>query len=71
MVVRVLWGNEITLPPFYLNFAPFNLNSTSFLPKFYLNLTSARPAIWNHGLETTVYRPLDFDGAKSINNCEK
>ena len=27
-------------------------------PDFNLNLTSARPAISNHGLETTVYKPL-------------
>ena len=32
-VVRVLWGNEIPLPPFYLNLTPF-------LPQFYLILTS-------------------------------
>ena len=42
-------------PQFYLVF-------TSILPLLnlflYLNLTSAQPAISNHGLETTVYRPL-------------
>ena len=35
-VVRVLWGNEIPLPPFYLN-------STPFLPQFYLILTPFLP----------------------------
>ena len=30
----------------------------SFLPNFNLNLSSAQLAISNHGLETTVYRPL-------------
>ena len=35
-VVRVFWGNEIPLPPFYLSL-------TSFLPQFYLNLTSFLP----------------------------
>ena len=61
-VVRVLWGNGIPLPPFYLNLNPFlpqfYLFLTSFSPNFYLNLTSAQPAISNHGLETTVYTPL-------------
>ena len=61
-VVRVLWGNEIPLPPVYLNLTPFlpqfNLILTSFLPNSYLNLTSAQPAISNHGLETMVYIPL-------------
>ena len=41
---------------------------TSVLPQFYLCLTSflpqsnlsAQPAISNHGLETTVYKPLDI-----------
>ena len=45
------------LPQFYLCF-------TSSLPNFnlffYLNLTSAQPAISNRGLETTVYKPLDM-----------
>ena len=61
-VVRVLWGNEIPLPPSYLNltsFLPqFCLFLTFFLPLFNLNLTSASSRISNHGLETTVYRLL-------------
>ena len=61
-VVRVFWGNEIPLPPFYLNltsFLPqFYLVLTSFLPFFNLNLTSASSRISSHGLETTVYRRL-------------
>ena len=63
-VVRVLSGEQIPLPPFYLNLTPFlpqfYLILTSFLPFFNLNLTSAQPAISNHGLETTVYIPLDY-----------
>ena len=61
-VVRVLSGEQISLPPFYLNLTPFlsqfYLILTFFLPLFNLNLTSARFEISNHGLETTVYRPL-------------
>ena len=61
-MVRVFWGNEIPLPPFYLNFTPllpqFHLFFTSFLPLFILNLTSASSRISNHGLESTVYRLL-------------
>ena len=61
-MVRVFRGNEIPLPPFYLNltsFLPqFYLFLTSFLPFFNLNLTSALSRISNHGLETTVYRLL-------------
>ena len=44
---------------------------------FYLNLTSAHPAISNHGLETTVYKPLGFAnqsaldrGQISTNDCK-
>ena len=40
-----------TLPLLYLNFISVFL--TSFLPQF----NPAQPAIPNHGLETTVYRP--------------
>ena len=62
-VVRVLSGERIPLPPFYLNlisFLPqFYLLLTSFLPLFNLNLTSASSRISNHGLETTVYRLLE------------
>ena len=62
-VVRVFWGNEVPLPPFYLNltsFLPqFYLLLTSFLPLLNLNLTSASSRISNHGLETTVYRLLE------------
>ena len=57
-VVRVWPGEPIPAPH-------FNLNCTSVLPQFYffltffyLNLTSVQPAISNHGLETTVYKPL-------------
>ena len=35
-VVRILWGNEILLPPFYLRY-PFYLDLTPF---FYLSFTS-------------------------------
>ena len=63
-VVRVLSGDRIPLPPFYLNLTSLlpqcYLILTSFLPLFNLNLTSASSGISNHGLETTVYRPLDF-----------
>ena len=67
-VVRVLRGNEIPLPPFYLSFTSilpqFYLNLTPFLPLFNLFLTSfltpSEPTISNHGLETTVYRPLGY-----------
>ena len=67
MVVSKRWfeflsGDRIPLPPFYLNltsFLPqFYLILASFLPLFNLNLTSASSEISNHGLETTVYRPL-------------
>ena len=59
-MVRVLWGNGIPLPPFYLNFNPlfastfphFNLS----WPHFYRKLTSASSGILSRGLETTVYR---------------
>ena len=62
-MVRVLSGDQIPLPPFNLNLTPFctsvlHLFLTSFLPLFNLNLTSASSGISNHGLETTVYRPL-------------
>ena len=69
-VVRVFWGNEILLPPFYLNltsFLPqFYLCLTSFLPLFSLNLTSASSRLSNHGLETTVYIPLEYSGGINI-----
>ena len=39
-------------PKIYLCFS-------SILPLLYLILTHAQPAISNHGLETTVYRPLE------------
>ena len=62
-MVRVLSGEQISLPPFDLNltlFVPqFYLILTSFLPLFNLNLTFASSGISNHGLETTVYRPLE------------
>ena len=65
-----MWGNEIPLPPFHLNVTPF-------LPQFYLiltslnlNLTSAQPAISNHGLETTVYIPLVKVWGLSPKLCE-
>ena len=57
-VVRVLCGEQISLPLFNLKLTPFYLSFTSSLPLFDLNLTSASPGISNHGLETTVYRPL-------------
>ena len=57
-VVRVWSGEQIPAPHFNLSFASIYL----FLTFFNLNLTSAQPAISNHGLETTVYRPLD-DGS--------
>ena len=60
-MVRVLWGNEITLPRFYLNLTPFlpqfYVVLTSFLPNFFLpqlNLCSAgnlEPRFGNHGLQ--------------------
>ena len=57
-VVRVLWGNEILLPPFYPRFyLDFNLD---FNLNFNLDLTSAQPALSNHGLETTDCIPLGF-----------
>ena len=56
-------GDWIPPPPFNLNltsFLPqFYLMLTSFLPLFNLNLTSASSGISNHGLETTVYIPLE------------
>ena len=71
-VVRVFWGNEIPLPPFYLNltsFLPqFYLFLASFLPSLSLDLTSAPPRISSHGLETTVYRLLDNWGFGGILN---
>ena len=58
-VVRVWSGEQIPAPHltsiFYLNFTSV---LHLFLTSFYLNLTSAQPAISNHGLETTVYTPL-------------
>ena len=56
-MVRVFWGNEIPLSPFYLL---FNLLFTSISPLFNLffsffnlNLTSASPRMFgNHGLQT-------------------
>ena len=64
MVVRVLSGNKIPLPPFNLNLTVFlpqlYLILTSFLPHFNLNLTSASLGISNLGFKTTVYRPLEF-----------
>ena len=74
-VVRVFWGNEIPLPPFYLNFATpflpqFYLFLTSSLPLFNLNLTSASSRFSNHGLETTVYIPLGkFHFARFTLSC--
>ena len=50
-VVRALSGEQISLPL-------FNLNLTPFLPQFYLILISF--LVSNHGLQTTVYRPLVF-----------
>ena len=67
MVVSKRWfellsGEQISLPPFNLNLASFlpqlYLILTYFLLLFNLNLTSASSGISNHGLETTVYRPL-------------
>ena len=58
-------GEQISLPPFNLNLTPFlpqfHLSLTSFLPLFYLSFTSASLGISSHGLETTVYRPLDSE----------
>ena len=66
MVVRVLSGEQIPLLPFlpqfnllFTSILPFlKLFLTSFLPVFNLTLTSASSRLYNHGLETTVYRLL-------------
>ena len=69
-VVRVFWGNEFPLLPFYLNLTSFLPQSylflTSFLPFLNLNLTSASSRISNHGLETTVYRLLENFRGKRV-----
>ena len=49
-----VWERNSATPLFTSIFYPL---ITSFLPKFYLNLTSAQPAISNHGLEPTLYIP--------------
>ena len=46
------------LPQFNLNLTSFLPHFNLLLPPFNLNLTSASSEISNHGLETTVYRPL-------------
>ena len=61
MVVRVWSGEHIPAP--YLNLSLASILALlyldlPFLTSFYLNLTSAQPAISNHGLETKVYKPL-------------
>ena len=62
-VVRVFLGERNSATPFlpqFNSFLPqFYLLLTSFLPLFNLNLTSASSRISNHGLETTVYRLWD------------
>ena len=50
---------------FYLSLTSVCLDFTSFKPLFYLNLTSAQPAISKHGWETTVYRPLGIVNLKN------
>ena len=68
MVVSKRWSSspreQIPLPPSNLYLTPFlpqfHLFLNSFLPFLNLNLTSASSGISNHGLETTVYRPLEY-----------
>ena len=77
-VVRVFWGNEIPLAPFYLNL-------TSFLPQFYLfftffkplfNLcfvTNLEPRFGNHGLQTLgfsyIHWPMSTWPSLQIRRC--
>ena len=68
-MVRVLSGDENTLPPFNLNLTPFYLSFASVLPlfnlffyMFNLNLIPVSSGISNHGLETTDDRPLVIFG---------
>ena len=58
-VVRVWSGEQIPPPHFNHNLTLIYLCLTSSSPLFCLNLTYALPAISNHGLETTAYRPLE------------
>ena len=65
MVVSKRWfvfclDIEFRYPPPTSIEPPFCLNLTSSLPLFNLNLTSASSGISNHGLETTVYIPLEI-----------
>ena len=59
-------------PTLYINFLVLNLVFASFFTSFYdyrltLNIASASSGNSNHGLETTVYRPLEPD---TIFYCE-
>ena len=78
-MVRVLWGNEILLPPFHLNLTSFlpqvYLLLTSFLPLFLpqFNLcfvTNLEPRFGNHGLQTLgdLHRPFFHSFAPAILN---
>ena len=62
-VVRVWSGEQVPAPHFNLKLTSIipllSLNFDHFLTSFYLILTSTQPAISNHGLETTVYKPLE------------
>ena len=58
-MVRVWSGEQISAPHLTFIWQHFYLCSTSTLLPFYLILTSAQPATSNHGLETTVYRPME------------
>ena len=59
-VVRVLWGNEILLPPFYLNFTSFSPQFCLFLTSFLPFLTSIQPLL-RHESRTTVWKPRSTD----------
>ena len=56
--VRRSFSASPFLPQFNPPFTSVLLLLTSFLPLLNLNLTSASSGISNHGLETTVYKPL-------------
>ena len=73
-VVRIWSRDQIPAPPIVTSIQPLiSLDCTSVLPFFqiffYLNSTPAQPAIWNHGLETTVYRPFcyKFNTRRALN----